>query len=54
MYWYVSYRTGSSTVMHVFKKRELAVAAAVGFSRLRFSSRARSRANAGIPWRKGA
>ena len=31
MYWYVSYRTGSSTVMHVFKKRELAIAAAWGF-----------------------
>jgi len=31
MYWYVSYRTGSSTVMHVFKKRELAIAAAWDF-----------------------
>lgn len=31
MHWYVSYRTGSSTVMHVFKKRELAIAAAWGF-----------------------
>ena len=31
MHWYVSYRTGDSTVMHVFKERELAIAAAWGF-----------------------
>ena len=31
LHWYVSYRTGASTVMHVFKERELAIAAAWGF-----------------------
>ena len=31
MHWYLSYRTGDSTVMHVFKERELAIAAAWGF-----------------------
>ena len=30
MAWYVSYRTGGSTVMHIFKRRELAIAAACG------------------------
>jgi hypothetical protein len=30
MHWYVSYRTDDSTVMHVFKERELAIAAAWG------------------------
>src|SRR5208283_3919456 len=28
MAWYVSYRTGGSTVMHLFKRRELAIAGA--------------------------
>ena len=31
MHWYVSYRTGGSTVMHVFKRRELAISAAREF-----------------------
>ena len=31
MAWYVSYRTGGSTVMHVFKRREHAIAAASEF-----------------------
>lgn len=31
MAWYVSYRTGGSTVMHIFKRREHAIAAACGF-----------------------
>ena len=31
MAWNVSYRTGGSTVMHIFKRRELAIAAACGF-----------------------
>jgi hypothetical protein len=30
MAWYVSYRTGGSAVMHIFKRRELAIAAACG------------------------
>ena len=30
MHWYVSCRTGDSTVMHVLKERELAIAAAWG------------------------
>jgi hypothetical protein len=30
MHWYVSYRTGGSMVMHVFKRREHAIAAACG------------------------
>ena len=28
MAWYISYRAGGSTVMHIFKKRELAITAA--------------------------
>jgi hypothetical protein len=31
MAWYVSYRTGGSAVMHVFKRREHAIAAASEF-----------------------
>ena len=31
MAWYVSYRTGGSTVMHLFRRREHAIAAACGF-----------------------
>jgi len=31
MAWYVSYRTGGSTVMHIFRRRELAIAAACEF-----------------------
>jgi hypothetical protein len=31
MHWYASYRTGGSTVMHVFKRREDATAAASEF-----------------------
>jgi hypothetical protein len=31
MHWYVSYRTGGSAVMHIFKRRELAIAAAREF-----------------------
>jgi hypothetical protein len=31
MHWYVSYRTGRSTIMHIFKRREQAIAAAYGF-----------------------
>ena len=31
MAWYVSYRTGASTVIHIFKSRELAIAAACEF-----------------------
>jgi hypothetical protein len=31
MRWYVSYRTGRSTIMHIFKRREHAIAAACGF-----------------------
>jgi hypothetical protein len=31
VHWYVSCRTGDSTVMHVFKERELAIAAAWSF-----------------------
>lgn len=30
MHWYVSYRTGGSMVMHVFKRREHAIVAACG------------------------
>lgn len=36
MAWYVSYRTGGSTVMHIFKRRELASAAACEFFRRGF------------------
>jgi hypothetical protein len=31
MHWYVSYRTGGSTVMHIFKRKEHAIAAACKF-----------------------
>ncbi len=31
MHWYVSYRTGGSTVMHIFKRKEHAIAAAREF-----------------------
>jgi len=31
VHWYASYRTGGYTVMHVFKGRELAIAAACEF-----------------------
>ena len=31
MHWYVAYRTGGSTIMHIFKRREQAIAAAYGF-----------------------
>ena len=31
MAWYISYRAGGSTVMHIFKRRELAIAAACEF-----------------------
>ena len=31
MHWYVSYPTGRSTIMHIFKRREQAIAAAYGF-----------------------
>ena len=30
MAWFVSYRTGGSIVMHIFKKKELAIDAACG------------------------
>jgi hypothetical protein len=30
MAWYVSYRTGGSIVMHIFKRKELAIDAACG------------------------
>jgi hypothetical protein len=36
MHWYVSYRTVDSTVIHVFKKKELAIAAPWGFLDYRF------------------
>jgi hypothetical protein len=32
MHWYVSYRTGGSTVMHIFKRKEHAITAACKFS----------------------
>jgi hypothetical protein len=31
MHWYASYRTGGSTVMHIFKRKEHAIAAACKF-----------------------
>jgi hypothetical protein len=31
MHWYVSYLTGRSTIMHIFKRREQAIAAAYVF-----------------------
>ncbi len=31
MHWYISYRTGGSTVMHIFKRRALAIVSACEF-----------------------
>jgi hypothetical protein len=42
MHWYVSYRTGGSAVMHIFKRRELAIAAAREFPIAAIAMRSKS------------